>query len=181
MTPTETLKHEHEVVLLVLTGAERENVAIRESGRANIANVEKMVDFFRMFVDRCHHTKEERYLFPALCRRGLVITKAPISVLLTEHEAGRQCVKGLTGALSGMKEARPQSAAALADGLLAYVTLLREHIAKEDNCLFPMAEQMLTAEDQGELSKAFDNVESTEMGEGVHEKYHTLAHELANG
>jgi len=32
-----------------------------------------------------------------------------------------------------------------------------------------------------QLSVAFEKVEAEEIGEGVHEKYHQLAHELAEG
>ena len=56
--------------------------------------------------------------------------------------------------------------------------MLRAHINKEDNILYPMADQLFTAEDQTALNEAFEQVEAQEMGEGVHEKYHRLAHEL---
>jgi hemerythrin-like domain-containing protein len=45
--------------------------------------------------------------------------------------------------------------------------------------LFPMADRVLSREDQEELARAFDNVEAEEMGEGVHERYHRLAHRLS--
>jgi len=63
--------------------------------------------------------------------------------------------------------------------LSTYARLLRAHIAKEDNVLYPMADQLFTAEDQRSLTEAFDRVEAEETGEGVHEKYHQLAHKLA--
>ena len=44
-----------------------------------------------------------------------------------------------------------------------------------------MADRMLTVEDQQELSEAFARVEAVETGEGLHERYHKLAHELAKG
>jgi len=42
-----------------------------------------------------------------------------------------------------------------------------------------MAERLLGETDMGELEKAFTLVEEIETGEGVHEKYHRLAHEIA--
>ena len=65
------------------------------------------------------------------------------------------------------------------DNLAAYVKLLKEHITKEDNVLFAMADKILTAGDQTALSEAFEKAETDEMGEGTHEKYHQLAQELA--
>ena len=60
----------------------------------------------------------------------------------------------------------------------SYARLLRQHIGKEDKILYPMAEQVLTAEDDQHLVQAFEAIEREEMGEGVHERYHRWAHEL---
>ena len=68
---------------------------------------------------------------------------------------------------------------AIMENLMAYVNLLEGHISKENNVLFPMAERLLGETDMGELEKAFTLVEEIETGEGVHEKYHRLAHEIA--
>jgi len=57
--------------------------------------------------------------------------------------------------------------------------MLRNHIEKEDNILYPMGDRLFSQEDQQSLSEAFEKIEKEEMGEGVHEKYHQLAHELA--
>jgi hemerythrin-like domain-containing protein len=62
--------------------------------------------------------------------------------------------------------------------LAGYVDLLRAHIGKEDNILYPMADKMLTPEDQKTLAEAFERVETVETGTGVHEKYHKLADEI---
>jgi hemerythrin-like domain-containing protein len=51
MTPTEILKHEHQVILLVLDAVEREVRSIQETGRVHVAEAEKMADFFRNFAD----------------------------------------------------------------------------------------------------------------------------------
>jgi hemerythrin-like domain-containing protein len=63
--------------------------------------------------------------------------------------------------------------------LLAYVKLLRSHINRENNVLYPMIEKLLASEDQQALAEAFAQVEAREMGKGIHEKYHQLAHDLA--
>lgn len=181
MKPTEALKHEHRIVLLVLAGTEREGKSAKKNGEFNAQNVEKMVDFFQTFVDRCHHSKEERYLFPALWKQGVPVRGAPIKLLLQEHEAGRQRVKAIAKALPGAKAGRSKSLNVLAENLLGYVKLLRQHIPREDDCLFPVADRILTAKDQRDLTKAFEKVEAEEIGEGVHEKYHQFAHELAEG
>ena len=50
---------------------------------------------------------------------------------------------------------------------------------KEDNVLYPMAEKRISEEEMDELMEEFERVEQEETGEGVHERYHQLLHELA--
>ena len=179
MTPTETLRHEHKIVELVLQGAEREALAIRKGGEVHAETVDEMVDFFKNFVDRCHHAKEERHLFPALNSKGFSPESGPVAVMLHEHEQGRAAVRAISESLPGARSGDRRAAAALADALLEYVELLRNHIFKENNVLFPMADRVLAANEQVTLAERFDQVEAEEIGEGVHERYHELAHRLA--
>ncbi|HVN31563.1 MAG TPA: hemerythrin domain-containing protein [Thermoanaerobaculaceae bacterium] len=181
MSPTETLKHEHQIVLLVLTGAEREAGSIRAGGAVHVETVEQMVDFFRTFVDRCHHGKEEKHLFPAMHEKGMPLEAGPLAVMLHEHELGRGAVRAIAEALERVKRGEAGAGPDLAEALLGYAELLRNHISKEDNVLFPMADRILPADEQGDIAVLFDKVEEEEIGAGVHEKYHELAHRLGQG
>jgi len=178
MNPTEILKNEHKVVLIILDGAEREAKNIQSTGSVDTEKVAKMLDFFKNFVDKCHHSKEERQLFPTLEKRGMAHEGGPIECMLQEHTLGRNEIAAITANLEKVKAGDADAAKPLAAAMLAYVELLRNHIDKEDNILFTMADRVLTPEDNEELTKAFDKIESEEMGEGVHEQYHQFAHEL---
>lgn len=179
MTPIETLKHEHQIILLVLGAAEREAQQIQDSGTVRGETVAEMVDLFRNFADACHHAKEERHLFVKMQERGMPLHSGPIAVMLQEHDEGRRLVRAVAEALPGAQSGDAEAIAAVKNNLSTYARLLRAHIAKEDNVLYPMADQLFTAEDQRSLTEAFDRVEAEETGEGVHEKYHQLAHKLA--
>jgi hemerythrin-like domain-containing protein len=181
VTPTEILKHEHVVIQLVLGAAEREAQAMAREGRANRERVEKMLDFLVNFADRCHHAKEERLLFTRMQERGTPRNSGPLAVMLAEHEEGRSRLRAVRENLPQAASGDRAALAAVSDNLLAYVRLLRAHIEKEDDVLYPVADGMFSQEDQAALAEAFDKVEAEEMGEGVHEKYHKLAHELAEG
>jgi hemerythrin-like domain-containing protein len=177
MKPTEELKHEHQVILLVLAGAER---LAGRSGEADLAQTGEMIEFFVNFVDRCHHAKEEKHLFVRMEERGIP-HDGPIRVMLDEHDQGRRLVAAMKERLSAALAGSGAATEALRADLIAYARLLRSHIDKEDNILYPMADSVFTSEDQRGLEEAFKKVESEEMGEGVHEKYHQLAHRLAQG
>ncbi len=59
-----------------------------------------------------------------------------------------------------------------------YVNLLRQHIDKEDNILYMMADKHLSDKKQKELLEEFEKFEKEEMGPGIHKKYHNFLHQL---
>lgn len=179
MTPIEILKDEHKLILLVLDAVEREADSIRNTGKIDVEKIEKMVDFFKNFADLCHHSKEEKCLFAKLQEKGFSWDKGPIPVMLKEHDEGRRRVKALAEALPLAKQGDSLAISSVEENLSAYVELLRAHISKEDEILYPMADRVFLPKDQQELAEAFEKVEAEEMGEGVHEKYHQLALDLA--
>jgi len=178
MRPTETLMREHQIILAVLDAAAREVQRMQETGEVRMERLEQMVDFFRNFADRCHHAKEEKLLFVRMEERGMSREAGPIGVMLYEHDLGRGYVRAVAEALPRAGN-DPVARQAVQDNLAQYIQLLRDHIYKEDYILYPMADQLLLPEDQRALEEAFERVEREEIGEGVHEKYHELAHRLA--
>jgi len=179
MTPTEELKNEHQVILKVLRATRGElEKAVRE-GRVDRAYFEKAIDFFRSFADRCHHAKEERHLFAKLVEHGLSAESGPVAAMLNEHERGRAWVWASARALPDAAAGKADALRVFSENLSFYIRMLEAHIDKEDYVLYPLADRLLTAEEQAQLSADFARVEKEETGEGVHEKYHHLAHELA--
>ncbi len=180
MGATDTLKHEHRVIELVLSGLER-LAAQAEAGEAfSRRDAEKALKIVQNFADKCHHGKEEHHLFRMLEKRGMSREGGPLAVMLQEHEEGRAHVRAMQELLAKV-EVEPQAAQSFAQHSRAYVELLRQHILKEDGVLYPMAERLLSAADNAELMKAFNAIEQDEMGAGAHEEYHRWAHELARG
>ena len=180
MRPTEVLKNEHRVIELVLDTLDAMAVRCEEEGRLDGDSARQAIDFFRSFADRCHHAKEENQLFPLMEARGFDAHAGPTAVMRHEHVQGRAYIAAMEGAVPG---AAMGDAAARESWLRAargYSAMLRDHIEKEDHCLFPMADQGLLATDVVELSRQFERVESEEIGHGVHEKYVALADSLAD-
>lgn len=179
MKPTDILKAEHrgieQMLEVVRAGADR--LARGEEVPPEL--FPQAVDFFRDFADRCHHGKEERLLFARLADRGVPVNGGPIGVMLAEHEQGRGHIRGMQEALDRLARGDRGAVTELAGHAEAYVELLRAHIQKENNVLFPMADRLLSAEEQAELEREFERVEREEIGEGVHERYHEMIHELS--
>jgi hemerythrin-like domain-containing protein len=179
MRPTETLMHEHQIILIALGAAEREVASIGATGQVHTDRIEKMLDLFPNFADRCHHAKEEKLLFVRMGERGVPVQGGPVAVMLHEHEMGRAFLRAAAEALPQARAGDAGAIVALRDALGGYTRLLKAHIAKEDTILFPMADRLFGPEDQSELEEAFERVEAEEIGQGVHDRYHQMAHDLA--
>jgi hemerythrin-like domain-containing protein len=70
--------------------------------KVNADDLEKMVEFIRVFADKCHHSKEEKLLFERMQARGVSGEVGPIAVMLREHQDGRAHVKNIAE-LSGQR------------------------------------------------------------------------------
>lgn len=175
--PTATLREEHEAILRMLDAAESAAGQLARGEAIRPELLEGMGEFFGLFLDKCHHGKEEEILFPALERKGMPVEAGPIGVMLREHNQGRALaarMQELAKAYKGDKAAGPAWAAALEE----YSGLLREHILKENSVLFPMAEGMLSAEEETTLAEQFERMEEEKMGRGTHERLHARMTEI---
>lgn len=92
MKPTEDLKEEHEAVKIMLKILDGVCLDIESGKSVKHEHLEGLVTFMREFVDRCHHTKEENYLFPELEKTGVSELKDLISSPKKEHDTARQYV-----------------------------------------------------------------------------------------
>jgi len=103
MKATDELRHEHQIILLVLDAAERAAKSLRGNGKVDVEKLEKFLDFARVFVDRCHHASEEEYLFPKLQEKDLATFGPPVKVMLQEHDRGGNCCRPWPGPWPGPK------------------------------------------------------------------------------
>lgn len=179
MRATEDIKHEHRVVEVVLPVLDRMADGLERGNALSREHLENALEFLRVFVDKCHHGKEERHLFGMLESRGVSRQVGLLSELLREHGQGRAHVRALMQSYPTAIDGDPAAGRTFAEHARGYTNLLRMHIGKEDTKLVLLADQTLSAEDDAELVEQFERLERDEIGEGAHEKYHRMAHELA--
>jgi hemerythrin-like domain-containing protein len=172
---TEVLSDEHRIIERVLAVVEKLATAPME-GSLDVWR--KALDFFSHFADQCHHFKEEQVLFPAMEGRGIPRDGGPIGMMLMEHEEGRGYVRSMLGAIALVETKNEAAKEILIDKGKAYLRLLKEHIQKEDEILFRIADDVISPDEQKELLRSFEEHEVKEIGEGVHEKYLKIAEEL---
>ncbi|UCD80418.1 MAG: hemerythrin domain-containing protein [Desulfobacterales bacterium] len=179
MNPIEELKTEHQAVKLTLKILNKINQKIEGTGKpANPDHMEQLLEFFSVFVDTCHHGKEEDMLFPAMEQIGFSKDNGPIGILLYEHQVGRTYVDSMKNALSDCKKGNDKALKKFVQNAKCYIALLNGHIDKEDNVLFPLAENNLSKEKQAELYEGFEKIEVERIGVGKHDEFHKLLDQL---
>ncbi|MFZ0614060.1 MAG: hemerythrin domain-containing protein [Desulfobacterales bacterium] len=178
MKATNELRNEHQGIELMLRVLQ---TLADKSGRAERIQAEHLdgiLEFLSIFVDKCHHGKEEEFLFPTLEAKGVRRDGGPIGVLLTEHEEGRKLVAKLKTAAARYTSGDKTAAAGFQSTISDYVTLLTQHIEKENTVLFAMADAKLDATKDKELFDAFEQLERDRIGPGKHEEFHALLNRL---
>ena len=179
MKPTEILSSEHRVIEQVLDCLDQIVIEANTTGQLDAASAADAVDFFRTFADQCHHGKEEVHLFPAMEAKGFPRHGGPTGVMLAEHEQGRDYVRRMRAAIPAAAQGDRAALGQFSEAAGNYTALLRQHIQKEDHCLFSMADNSFTDTDQAALLEKFEKVEAEEMGTGTHEKFLGIAAALA--
>lgn len=164
------LLNEHDALLHVLEIVDHVNHnPVDPQWKTNFAG--ELLNFLVIFADKCHHGKEEGFLFPQLEELGVPNQGGPIGVMLAEHVQGRALIAQMKAAVEHA------DMDAFTQALLSYASLLRAHIAKENQILFPLADRLLTTEEQQALFDHFEEHEETVVGQGVHEALHANIHQ----
>jgi hemerythrin-like domain-containing protein len=78
-----------------------------------------------------------------------------------------------------MKTGDTSAAMDVIHNVLDYVNLLREHIIKEDNVLFPMADQLVTGDDLRVVSRKFEQALTEDEANGEIKRYQELTLKLS--
>jgi hemerythrin-like domain-containing protein len=178
MKATQELMTEHKAVLVALKILEKVEEALAAKNEQASEHLGQLLDFLRVFVDRCHHGKEEDVLFPALEQRGMPRGGGPIGVMLAEHEIGRSHVRAMSAGLDRLRNAEADALTVILENARAYRDLLQAHIQKENNILFPMADRLLPDDVAASVFMQFEEIERDRVGEGKHEAYHAMLHGL---
>jgi hemerythrin-like domain-containing protein len=178
MKATEILRDEHALIERVLDSLEAGAGKLRAGEKVSAEFFLDAAEFIRGFADGTHHRKEEGVLFEALLQHGFSRDSGPVAVMLAEHELAREYTRGLAEAAERLR-GDPGALDAVLANALAYVKLLREHILKENNILFRMADLAVPPEEHPGLDAGFERIERAEIGPAVHAKYRAVADKLA--
>jgi len=130
------------------------------------------IDFIHEFADTFHHAKEENILFRYLQIPGVLTHCNPVPQMLSEHEQARVYLHNMKIALSS------KNLPTLVYNTQQYASLLRQHILKEDNILYPMAEQGLSDAQKTSILHEYAETEAQLDSPSIWKKYETLKVDL---
>jgi len=168
------LINEHKAIILTLGILDKISGLLENDKEVDIIDVKDIIEFLKVFADKCHHGKEEDYLFPALEKAGIRKENGPIGVMLLEHMQGRKYIKEMQDSIADNAVKKEEFITAAR----GYSFLLRNHIEKENNVLFPMGDLKLSDETQQQLIDEFEKFEENVIGKGKHEEFHAMLHRL---
>jgi hemerythrin-like domain-containing protein len=157
---SQALVNEHRLILRMIALLETKASATAEGRYTNWQFYLDGVDFIRNYADRYHHAKEEDVLFEALIRNGMPAKNSPVAAMLMEHDQGRAFVKAMEAAAIEAQAGKCGMEKVIAENALAYAALLREHISKEDEILYPLAERVIPDTMRAAIIAGYDAAEA---------------------
>ena len=176
---TATIKQEHYALGMVLALLQRV-LADVAGGRAepDFALFTAALYYIDDFPERCHHPKEDEFLFKAL-RDRTARHNAVLDDLQAEHVRSAQMVGYLHQALTHYQGGAPEGLRRLRDAVEAYAVMLHEHMNEEDE-LLAQAPDDLTEEDWTRIAAAFDANDDPLFGKNRRTEFNKLYLRILN-
>jgi hemerythrin-like domain-containing protein len=149
----------------------------RQDNRQDNILLKKAYDFIRFiqeFADDYHHAKEEYVLFKYLQVPGVLSHCNPLPVMMSEHEKGRIYVSNMKVNVTN------NNYKGLCENIYGYCQLLKQHILKEDQILYPMAEEGVSDEDKLIINSLYKQIEERFDKQIIWDEFEVKYSELEN-
>ncbi len=161
MNPRQNLRQDHGHIMQMLVVLHK---AVKNPARRAewIEKFEGLMDFALVYIDRCHHAKEEDILFPALEKQQNAGGDL-VSRLCREHRDGHALIEAILQQFNALKSRPELSFAELTRLSERYIALYRKHIRRENAQLLPLMEACLPAARQARIMQQFQRLESESM------------------
>jgi hemerythrin-like domain-containing protein len=160
------LMQEHRTIERVVGALELAAFHLARGVAVRPAFFSEAAGFFADYADGVHHAKEEGVLFGAIADSGMPADDGPIPMMLQEHVEARAFTRGLRDAARRLEGGDASAAPDVVAAARRYAALIRDHIAKEDEVLFPMAEGLLSPDTEAKVMAGFIRLERADAGDG---------------
>lgn len=141
MKVTEILVAEHKIILQVL--AKMETLFSNARYGENIDEISTYIKFFQDYADNFHHLKEEDIYFVWMKNKKPELEHGPLMCMESEHEQGRILLRSANTCLLNYSNNKDASELVeMKKNLIAFSQMLNNHIMKENEVLYLMAEEL---------------------------------------
>jgi hemerythrin-like domain-containing protein len=163
MRPEDNLREDHGQIMKLFVAWQHKLEKLDHKDKALLEDFEKCIDWVEVFIDRCHHGKEDEILFPAMASSEDPKVTSLIEDLHSEHQTGRALLESIKLAFKTLSQ--PDG---LPDGLTQlsrdYIDLFRKHIRRENAQLLPLIEKCIPIDVQQQIVAEFGRYEQSTIG-----------------
>ena len=129
-------------------------------------DLEALIKFFEIYVDRYHHGKEEQHLFSALSRTRTTNIDSLINSLIDDHRQAREHMRQIKSHAMAIHPSAGVDSNELSEGVQHYVELVRKHIRIENSGLLPLIDEVLSGTERLQMAGEFLDLEDAILGSG---------------
>ena len=166
---TASLRRDHDLIEKVIKSMEATIQLLQDGKSIPESILMQVIDFSKNFTDVCHHSKEEGSLFPALEKAGMPTSMGPIAMMLMDHEKSREIAAQME--IATKKYLNENDSSELISSMQEYVTHITEHLWKENNRLFMMAEARLQYVSE-KVDSELNEIENSKLKETGKDRAH---------
>jgi hemerythrin-like domain-containing protein len=180
MKLTQILIREHQLIEQALNWLDDAARRAEADGSLPAQQATDAVTFLRGFGGQWHHRKEEICLLSAMADLGMSLDDGRIAAIQREHEQEDDLLRGIETMMDGAADGDQDALYQLARYAYAYVGLRREHIHRENDRLFTLADRLLNEDVQQQLLDALEKVEAEQRADPQWETCERIAEALAD-
>ncbi|MGW8160665.1 MAG: PAS domain-containing protein [Desulfobulbales bacterium] len=140
--------------------------------------MQRAIDFLLEFGDKMHNSKEEKFLFPLMGRKGLPVEGGPIGVMLMEHDTERRLLQKMMAELPNLAEMAPTGRHKYVAEGFEYLKIRAEHIWKENDVLYAMGRKVISDDENDTLLQEFKTLDQKAYGPKAREHYEQMLTEV---
>jgi hemerythrin-like domain-containing protein len=178
--PTDILINEHRLIEQVLNCLERMVEQCESRGKLEKGPARDAIVFLRAFTERCHYGKEEMHLLPAIEASNLSPKCCLDCSMLHRHEQSRAHLDAMEEAIDAAFAGDTNALNQFTEHARAYIDLLLDYIAREEDCLFPMINQALPETDKAQLRTTLRKASGEGTEDCACDTYVEVANRLAD-
>jgi len=180
MEPGRILVNEHYLIEQVLACLEKMVDRCESRRTLESAAAHDAILFFRGFVERCYYDKQVTQLLRATRAVGISPEQCLGCSLLQRREEGRFHVDAMAAAAERASGGDVPALRKFTEHARAYIELLLEYIARQEDCLFPMIARKLPESEKTRLSGSLTAACADGAEEGACDTYVDVANRLAD-